>query len=162
MSRHYLVHRVYSLQIKDIRSIDLLSLICAKLEIEAFKCKCLALQLVENVKSFPIVIFIDDFGLCRNMYCSLTGVYAMSATLSTIDHQKSSSAHTLTLCSHGSDFNMVLSCLQTSLKALDRGKLVEINGQKQNVWASVIAFLDDIKQQQVLGEFLGAQANFCY
>ena len=128
MSRRYLVHWVYNLQTKDIRPIDLLSPIRIKLEIEAFGHEYLASQLVANVKSFPIIIFIDDFKLYRNMYCSLTGVYAIPAALSTINRQKSSNAHTLTLGPHGSNFNMVLSCLQTSLRALDCGKLVEING----------------------------------
>ena len=101
---------MYNSQTKNIRPIDLLSSIRTKLEIETFGLEYLALQLVANVKSFPIVIFINDFRFYRNMYCSLTSVYAVSAALSTIDYQKSSNAYILTLGLYSSDFNIVLSC----------------------------------------------------
>ena len=65
------------------RFVDLLLPIQAELELEAFGRNYLSLRLVKNVKLFPIVIFIDDFGLYQNMY-RLTGVYAMPTGLSTL------------------------------------------------------------------------------
>lgn len=69
-------------------------------------------------------MILSSTGIC------IVGVYAMLAVLSTINYQKSNNAHTLTLGPHRSDFNMVLGCLQTSLRALDHDEVIEINGQK--------------------------------
>lgn len=106
----YSVRWVYNSQIKQLRPINFLAFVKAELKIEAFGQEYLALQLAANVKFFFLMIFIDGFGLYQNIYCSLTGVYAMPAALSTTDYQKSSNAHTLTLSLYRSDFNMILSC----------------------------------------------------
>ena len=77
----------------------------------------------------------------------------MPAGLSIIKRQRSSNAHILTFSSHRSDFNFVLSNLPRSLEALDRDSILKINEEKQTVWAPVLAFFGNIKQQQALGSF---------
>lgn len=67
------------------------------------------------------------------MYRLLTSVYAMLAGLSTLERQKSSNAHILTLKLHGFDFNSILNCLQSSLRALNHSSVLKINGQNQAV-----------------------------
>ena len=62
---------------------------------------------------------------------------------------------------HGSEFNDVMNCLHTSLGNMDRGCILEINGQKQVAWAPILAYLGDMKQQQASGGFLGSRANYC-
>ncbi|ELR08630.1 hypothetical protein GMDG_08648 [Pseudogymnoascus destructans 20631-21] len=34
---------------------------------------------MSGVQSLPLIMFIDDFGLYRNMYRSITGIYMMPA-----------------------------------------------------------------------------------
>lgn len=142
----YSVRQIFSARTGHTRSIDLLSPIRAELEIESLGRNYLTAQLITNVKSFPLVLFIDGFGLYRNMYRSLTGVYIMSAALTIDERKKSSNAHTVTLGPHGSDLKEVMTCLRTSLGALDRGSILEINEEKQAVWAPILAFLGDTKQ----------------
>lgn len=81
----FAVCQVFNAATDCIRLIDLLLLIWGKLELEVFGCAYLTDKLVENVKFFLIVIFVDNFELYRNMYRSVTGVYAMLAELSIED-----------------------------------------------------------------------------
>ena len=115
----FAVCQVFNTATGYIRPIDLLSSVWGKLGLEVFRHAYLTDKLVENVRSFPIVIFINDFRLYRNMYRSVTGVYIMPARLSIEDQQRSSNAYTVTLVSHGSNFDEVIGCLQTSLRAFD-------------------------------------------
>lgn len=156
----FAVRQVFNAATGCIRPIDLLSPVRGELELEAFGRAYLTEKLVENVRSFPLVIFVDDFGLYRNMYRSVTGVYAMPAGLSIEDRQRSSNAYTVTFGPHGSDFDEVMGCLQTSLGALDWGSVFEMNGRKQSIWAPVLGFIGDMKQQAVTAGFLGARAKF--
>ena len=59
----------------------------------------------------------------------------------------SRNAYTITLGPHGSNFNNVVNAIQTSLKVLDQGCPIVINGKQCIVWALVTAFLGDMKQQ---------------
>lgn len=45
--------------------------------------------------------------------------------------------------------------------ALDHGSVLKINRQNQAVWASILAFLGNIKQQQASGRLFRACENFC-
>ena len=155
------VRFVFNLSRSMFRPIAQMSALRAELEIEAFGRSYLESMLRENVTSFPLLIFIDDFGLYRNMYRSLTGIYAVSAGLSARDRQKSINAHCITLGPHGSDFNDVFSSIRDSIVAVDRGCLLNINGHNRRVWAPIVAFLGDMKQQQASAGFLGARANVC-
>ena len=156
-----LVHQIFNVTRGDLRSINLSSPIRAELELEVFGREYLISQLIKGVQSYPLVIFIDDFGLYRNMYRSITGVYAMPAGLPVSERQKSFNAYTIALGPHGSEFNDVMNCLHTSLGNMDRGCILEINGHKQAAWAPILAYLGDMKQQQASGGFLGLRANYC-
>lgn len=153
----YYVQQVYDPDAGKCRLIDLISPIRAKLELEAFGCAYLISKLQENVKSFPLIIFIDDFGLYKNIYKLLTGVYAMPADLLCTECQKSSNSYTITLGLYESNFNNVMSCLEPSLGAIDRCSVLDINGHVQPVWAPVLAFLGNMKQQ---GDFLEQKPIF--
>ena len=117
---------------------------------------------MDGIKSFSMVIFADGFGLYRNMYCSLTAVYAMPSGLTGAKWQKSQNCYTLTLGPHGLEFNNVAIGIRTGMKDLDVGCILMINGVQTWVWAPIMAYLGDMKQQQELAGFFGACATrFC-
>lgn len=130
-----------------------------ELEIAAFGRDFLVSQLKNGIKLFPMVLFVDGFRLYRNMYRSLTGVYAMPTGLTIRERQKSRKYYTLTLGPHGSDFNDVARSLHTGMKALDTGCVLMVNGVQTLVWAPVMAYLGDMKQQQKSAGFLGPRAT---
>ena len=156
-----LIRQIFNVTRGDLRSINLSTPIRAELELEVFGREYLISQLIKGVQSYPLVIFIDDFGLYRNMYRSITGVYAMPAGLPASERQKCFNAYTIALGPHGSEFKDVMNCLHTSLGNMDRGCILEINGQKQAAWVPILAYLGDMKQQQASGGFLGPRANYC-
>jgi hypothetical protein len=80
--------------------------------------------------SFSLVIFIDEFGLYRNVYHSVSDIYAMSAALCELKRQKSKNAFTLTLNSHEAELKNVLDCLQIDLKNIDRDCFLIINEEQ--------------------------------
>ena len=155
------VRRVFNVTRRVIRPISLMSPIRAELELEAFSREFIIQQLMEGVLSLPLILFIDDFGLYRNMYRSLTGIYIVPAGLSISERQKAVNAHTVTLGPHGSNFNDVIKCLHTSMGSLDRGCILQVNGQNQRVWAPILVYLGDMKQQQSSAGFLGPRAHHC-
>ena len=55
--------------------------------------------------SCPIVIFIDGFGVYRNSYRSLVGIYAMIASLAIKERQRPSNMFPLSLSPHGSNLD---------------------------------------------------------
>jgi hypothetical protein len=155
------VHCIFNVDHQQIRSISLTSPIRGELEIEAYGREHIISQLSKGVKSFPVLLFIDAFGLYRNMYRSLTAIYVMPASLCISERQKSINAHTLTLGPHGSNLNDVVNSLRTGIEALDRGCILDVNGVKQPVWAPILALLGDMKQQQESAGFLSPRANRC-
>ena len=82
---------------------------------------------MDSIKPFPMVIFADGFGLYRNMYCFLTAVYAMPSELTGAERQKSQNCYTLTLRSHGLEFNSVAMGICTGMKDLNVGCILMIN-----------------------------------
>ena len=58
----------------------------------------------DEVISCPILVFIDGFGLYRNSYRSLIGVYAIVAGLTAEDRNRQANVFPLTLSPHGSNF----------------------------------------------------------
>ena len=85
----------------------------------------------------------------------------MPAGLPIEERQRPTNTYTLTLGPHGANFKDVIATLHTNIKALDDGCLLRINGADQLVWAPILAFLGDMKQQQLSSGFLGPRANRC-
>ena len=139
------VCQVFNAAIDYIRPIHLLSLVRDELELKVFGRTYLTKKLMKNVKFFSIVIFIYHFELYRNIYRSVTRVYAISAWLSIKNRQKSSNTYIVTFSLYDSNFDKVMSCFQTSLGAFNWSSVLEINGRKQSVWVSVLRFIRDMK-----------------
>jgi hypothetical protein len=98
--------------------------------------------------SVPLMTFIDGFGLYRNSYRTLIGVYAIFAGLSFQERARRANVIPLTLGPHGSNFADVVDALKAGLIPLDRGIETEINGETVRLCVFTHAFLGDMPQQQ--------------
>lgn len=81
-----------------------------------------------EVVCLPIVTFIDGFGVFRNSYRTLTGMYVTPAGLGMEDRCRPRSIVPVLLGPHGSEFGDVVKALKT-MSDLDQGVLTEINGR---------------------------------
>src|SRR4029077_19371755 len=98
--------------------------------------------------SVPFMTFIDGFGLYRNTYRTLIGVYAIFAGLSFQERARRANVLPLTLGPQGSSFADVVDALKPGLIPLDRGVETEINGETVRLCAFTHAFTGDMPQQQ--------------
>jgi hypothetical protein len=92
--------------------------------------------------------FIDGFGLYRNSYRSLMGIYLIPAALSFQERARRANVFPLALGPHGSNFADVISAMKARLAALDRGLETQINGEPILLCVSTLAYLGDMPQQQ--------------
>ena len=98
--------------------------------------------------SVPLMTFIDGFGLYRNAYRTLVGVYTIFAGLSFQERARRANVIPLTLTPHGSNFADVVDALKAGLIPLDRGVEVKINGETVLLCTFTHAFIGDMPQQQ--------------
>lgn len=69
----FAVCQVFNAALGCIKPIDLMLFVWGKLELKAFGRIYLTKKLVENVRPFSIVIFVNNFELYSNMYRSVWG-----------------------------------------------------------------------------------------
>jgi hypothetical protein len=117
-------------------------------------------------RSMPILLFIDGFGIHRNMYRSLKGFYITPANLSYSERRKISNAFTLTLGPHGANMSDVTASFKEPFRSFEKGIIMDINGIEATVNVFVMAFSGDMPQQAANGGFLSHNAEFgcrtCY
>ncbi|OJD21432.1 hypothetical protein ACJ73_07228 [Blastomyces percursus] len=100
-----------------------------------------------QVISLPYQLFVDGFGLYRNMYRSSMSFYMIPA-LSAVERSKRNNIFTLTFGPHGTNVPDTITALSHGLPTLDcKGVMVDIGEEKLRVVASCIAFLGDMPQQ---------------
>lgn len=75
----------------------------------------------------PLIIFIDAFGLYRNSYRSLIGVYFIIAAMNSRERNRRANMFLLTLSPYSSNFADVVEAVRL-LVSLDRGIEVLILG----------------------------------
>ena len=98
--------------------------------------------------SLPLLTFIDGFGLYRNTYRTLMGVYFIFAGLPFHERARRANVIPFTIGPHGSNFSDVIDAIK-SLAILDRGAEVEIPGiGRVFLLAFPLAFTGDMPQQQ--------------
>ena len=126
--------------------------ICGELKIAAFGMDWLQ-QLdarASNRRTFslPLLTFVDGFGLYRNTYRTLMGMYFIFAGLPFYECARRANVFPFTIGPHGSNFSDVVDGVR-SLATLDRGVEVEMPGMgKVMLLAFPIAFIGDMPQQQ--------------
>ncbi|KAL7818066.1 hypothetical protein V8C44DRAFT_211757 [Trichoderma aethiopicum] len=115
----------------------------------------------DRIVSCPIMVFIDGFGLYRNSYRSLIGVYTIVAALSGEDRHRQANIFPIALSPHGSNFNDTINALQ-SLGKLDRGVRATINGEEVVICVPTLCYIGDMPQQDKNSGFRGPKAlKFC-
>ena len=77
-----------------------------------------------------MLMFLDGFGLYRNMYRSLTGWYMIPAALNVKKRNRGVNVYVLTLGPHDAKFGDVVDTLYPNLAELDRGIDTIIKGNK--------------------------------
>lgn len=144
-SGHYFVRRIFNPQTRSTRPLNQTAPIRGELEISEFTRQ----HLVDNFDKYPTVIsvplltFIDGFGLFRNMYRTLMGVYLIIAAFTFRERARRSNVLPLTLGPHGSNFADVVNSLQ-ALYHLDAGQILKINNKDTLVCVYTLAYLGDM------------------
>ena len=100
-----------------------------------------------DVKSLPIILFIDDFGIHRNMYRALKAFYCIPAALPYDERRKIANVFTLTLGPHGAEVQDVIACFRKALGELSSGVFLTLNGQRTLVRVYILAMIGDLPQQ---------------
>jgi hypothetical protein len=155
----YLIRRVINQHITSVRPLCLTTPPRGELEIATYGRKQLMdTFLPGRCLSFPYQLFIDGFGLYRNMYRSLIGIYIIPACLDAIERAKRNNVYPITLGPHGSNLADVISTLKR-LSQLDYGIETEIHGKKTKLVAYAHMFLGDMPQQQDNAGFKRQIAN---
>lgn len=120
----------------------------------------------QRVRSLPILIFIDDFGIHRNMYRALKAFYMTLAGLPYCERSKVSNTFTLTLGPHGAEMADVVSSFKDAFRELMTGKWVLIHGEMTLVNINLLALTADMPQQATNSGVLAHQAEIgcrsCY
>ncbi|RDW84612.1 hypothetical protein BP6252_02202 [Coleophoma cylindrospora] len=96
--------------------------------------------------SLPFILFVDDFGVHRNMYRALKGFYITPACLPYHERRKPGNEFTLTLGPHGASMTDIVTNLEPGLVALAHGKTLRINGAEVMVKAFPIVLTGDMPQ----------------
>ena len=115
---------------------------------DATKSKCLSL---------PYLLFLDGFGLYRNSYRSLMGVYLIPASFSSSERMRRVNVFPITLGPHGSNLNDVLDTLST-LRDIDKGVVLDLP-QPTRVCIFPLCMIGDMPQQQANAGFKSQRAN---
>ncbi|KAI1485633.1 hypothetical protein F5X96DRAFT_674446 [Biscogniauxia mediterranea] len=113
------------------------------------------------VKSFPILSFIDGFGVFSNSYRTLMGFYFTPAAMTETERARPGSIFPIVLGPHASEFSDVIAALRT-MAYLDQGIVQEINGQEVRTCAFTMCYIGDMPQQAENSGLKGPRAHrFC-
>lgn len=112
----------------------------------------------QRVRSIPLLMFIDDFGIFRNMYRALKAFYMTPAGLPYSQRRKVANNYTLTLGPHGADMAEAVLSFQKAFNDLIMGKWVDIDGEAVVLNVNVLAFTGDMPQQAANTGSLAHQA----
>lgn len=94
--------------------------------------------------SLLYLLFIDNFGVHRNIYRALKAFYLIPAYLDYEERRKLANVFTLILGPYGAKIENVIGAIKESIKDLDAGMEMEINGDTVKVSAHAITFLGDM------------------
>ena len=113
-----------------------------------------------DVRSFPIILFIDDFGVHRNMYRALKAFYWIPAAFPYSERRKLANVFTFTLAPHGHSIQDVVDTFKNAFAKLAGGVMMTINGRETLVCAYVIVLIGDMPQQADTAGFLRHSAKY--
>ena len=141
------IRRIYNLKSKIFRSICRLHSTREELKIDYFD-----REYVEDFFSalnffLSYFLFINAFGVHRNMYRFLKVFYLISANLFYEKRRKLANVFTLTLDSHDATLDNVVKIFFKFIRELDRNLNIEINEKMIEMCSYVMTLIDDMSQQ---------------
>lgn len=110
-------------------------------------------------RSLPFVLFIDDFGIYRNMYRASKAFYLIPACLPYTERRKIANVFTLCLGPHGANPQDIINALKGSMQSLATGLNMELNGHSTMVRGFTHVIVGDLPQQADNTGFLRHNAN---
>ncbi|KAI1828553.1 hypothetical protein F4861DRAFT_534975 [Xylaria intraflava] len=153
------VRLIYNQSRRQYRVVKLSSPHRAELELRAYGRRHFVERFAQqDVVSLPFQMFIDAFGLYRNMYRSLMGVYLTPEFLPPQLRSRRANIFPLTLGPHGADLTDVLAGL-FHMKDLDAGTELDLWGRKVFVCSFVNCITGDMPSQQKLAGCLSPRAT---
>ncbi|KAG6035510.1 hypothetical protein E4U41_006043 [Claviceps citrina] len=159
LSAAHTVRYFYDSKRQTFRPTRLTTPLRAEKEIKEFGREYLMTHFTDpKIISLPMFMFADAFGLFRNMYRSLEGIYLMPQYLTRDIRNRRSSVLPLTLGPFGSDLADVFEGLY-HIRELDTGIEMMVQGEKQFVCSFVAAITGDMPSQQKLAGCLNHKAK---
>ena len=150
----YFIRRVLNVQLSTCRPLRQLHPTRGELEVAHFGREHMEAFLSKPHISLPYLLFVDDFGVHRNMYRAFKAFYLIPACLPYEERRKLANVFTLTLGPHGAKINDVVEAFRKPVEQLDHGIELEINGEDEAIWAFGMTLLGDMPQQADNGGFL--------
>jgi hypothetical protein len=152
------IRRIFNAKSDTIRATCQSSPLKGELEIEEFTRDFLE-EKAPSMWSLPLVCFRDGFGVYRNMYRSLTGLYMSIAGMDQRQRSRRVNNFALTLGPHGSDTGVVLRSIK-AIKTLDKGIEVTVKGEKRWLCAHIHVYTGDMTQQNLDAGILAPSATY--
>ncbi|PYH97238.1 hypothetical protein BO71DRAFT_142846 [Aspergillus ellipticus CBS 707.79] len=97
-----------------------------------------------NIRSIPFLLFIDDFGVHRNMYKALKAFYLTPAGLTYRERRYLDNSFTLTLGPYGAKMEDSIQVFKKEIWTLSQGIYVYLYGVRTVITASIIVFTGDM------------------
>lgn len=163
----YFIRRVVNLGSHTVRPVQYMHPTRGELEVLEYGREYLEKIVTKPHTFLPYLLFIDDFGVHRNMYRALKAFYIIPVCLSYAERRKVANVFTLTLGPHGAEMKDVVEGFRKPIRKLDRGLNMEVNGSIETVLSFVMTFLGDMPQQADNGGFFrhsakhGCRTCFC-
>lgn len=101
-----------------------------------------------TVRYLVLLYFIDRFGLYRNIYRKLIGIYFIAAGLTAQQRNRRTNVLPFTLGLYSSNMDDVIKAIGPILRTLDRGQRIRFLDKDKDsmLYTSVLAYLGDILQ----------------
>ena len=157
----WFVRRLYTNRLQSLRPLCQSHPIRAELELSHYTRQHFVEKFdkASSCLSVPLLTFIDGFGLYRNMYRTLMGMYLIIAAFSFRERARRANVLPLTLGPHGSNFPDVVGSLSAMLE-LDAGVILLIEGKPTYVCVFTLAYVGDMPQQQENSGFKSQNADY--
>ena len=164
----YQIRNIFNFTSKQLRSIRQLHSTREELKIVYFERQHFEIFFSISHTSFFYLLFIDDFGVHRNMYRALKAFYLISTCLIYEDRRKVINVFTLILSFHEAKILNVVKVFFRLIRQLDRElENMKIDEEKTSVCAFIMSLIGDMSQQADNGGFsrhnadLSCRSCFC-
>lgn len=152
-SNNYFIRRIVNSLIIKIRPVLQIAALRSKLEILQYSREYLLrtfAKLGQKVYSLLFYVFIDRFGLYRNMYRKLDTFYIILARLSFQERTRRTNVYLVIVSPYSSNIEAVVRAIRLIIRALDNGELLNIPGQEELAIVCVYTafYIGDMPQQQ--------------